>query len=245
MSYGSSYRRAFDAIFQPRNIGLFLVATVALNFATSAAYDLLRNSLGPDVGRLWWVLLASILAVVLLVCWLRRLAVPREQMVIHSHAAPSARRGLICLFGRSEVVEQSLRHHSGELERVWLLTSLRDLPEAQRLAAEQPDLGWAQPFVLNDLYSPSAAFAAVNQVLDNLPEGWTNADLVGDFTGLTAQCSVGLVLACLNREVALQYTPAALDKDGKANGSMPPIETRLDFVVATEEAPVTCPAPSG
>ncbi len=236
MVHRSAYRQAWETIFQPQNVAVFLVATLAFNFATSAAYDLLRETLGPGRGRLGCILVVSAVTLVALVALLRRLAAPREQVSLQGHRAPTPRRGLVFLLGQEAALEQALAHHRGTLERVWLITSLRSTELAKALPARHPDLDWAAPVVLRDVYDPSEAFEAVQRLYAELPPGWTEADLVADFTGLTSQCSVGLVLACLGRDRALQYTPAILNDQGQPIGSSRPIEMSLDLAVGPAPA---------
>lgn len=61
-----------------------------------------------------------------------------------------------------------------------------------------------------------------------LTQGWTPDDIIADFTGMTAQASVGMVLASLSVQSPLQYTPAQ-SQDGKPTGrSLNPIEITLN-----------------
>jgi len=51
---------------------------------------------------------------------------------------------------------------------------------------------------------------------------------VADITGGTKPMTVGLLLACLKSDVAIQHVPATYDATGKPVGSLPPIVIKLN-----------------
>lgn len=150
---------------------------------------------------------------------------------------PIKHRGLILLVSRPEPCKAAIDFHSSVLERCWLICSPSTLSIANELKQEFTKLKIADPIVVNDVYDPLEFFQKVKRIYSNLPQGWTGDDVIADFTGMTAQGSVGMVLASLSPEHQLQYTPAEL-KEGKLTGRcLLPIEIVLKRQLNNAETP--------
>lgn len=84
-----------------------------------------------------------------------------------------------------------------------------------------------EPLIVNDVYEPLDFSEVVKKIYLNLPDNLTERDVICDFTGMTAQASVGMVLTSILIRTRLQYTPAEI-ADGKLTGrSLEPIEITL------------------
>lgn len=55
-----------------------------------------------------------------------------------------------------------------------------------------------EPIVINDIYDPLEFYRQVKRIYQNLPNNWTKKDIIADFTGMTAQGSVGMALASVS-----------------------------------------------
>ncbi len=79
---------------------------------------------------------------------------------------------------------------------------------------------------VGDVFAPDECYEAVYDIhnsLPKLPGDWRIDDLISDFTGMTAQASIGMALACISAGSDLQYTPAQTI-GGKTTGeSLQPI----------------------
>jgi hypothetical protein len=69
----------------------------------------------------------------------------------------------------------------------------------------------------------------VERIYSDLPPGCLETDVILDFTGMTACASVGSVLACLNENRSIQYTPAQYDTTLKAMQPLDPVEVVLHW----------------
>ncbi len=236
------FTTAFAKFFDARKWPLFLLGAVAVTVLGNATHDFLKRTFGEDPRGLITIigLAAAVLfgAAWALAAWLERPAA----IIPPTRTRPVARRGLILLVGlRDEVCREAIRHHRSALARVWLLCSPQSSEVAARLAGDHEVLAGVpvETIVVTDVYDPRGSFDAVLAVRERLPEGWASSDLIADFTGLTATASVGLVLACLQTGIAIEYTPAEYSADGRALRPLPPQEVVLN-------APVPSPlAPSG
>ncbi|KAM3112686.1 MULTISPECIES: hypothetical protein [unclassified Phormidesmis] len=101
---------------------------------------------------------------------------------------------------------------------------------ARELCQEFPQICVDAPLVVNDIYNPLEFWARVDEIYrTRLPKGWTEAEVIADYTGMTAHASVGVVLACVGTQRSIQYTPAKVDAQGKVVGSLNPIRVMLGF----------------
>jgi hypothetical protein len=69
----------------------------------------------------------------------------------------------------------------------------------------------------------------VDAIYTQLPAGCTPTDVIPDFTGMTTIASVGAVLACLDEQRAMQYTPAVFDETLHAIQPRDPVEVVLSW----------------
>jgi hypothetical protein len=132
---------------------------------------------------------------------------------------PSKHRGLILLVSRLESCQTAIRYHSPVLEYCWLICSPQSLQLAQQLKQEFSNLKIPKPIVVNDVYDPQEFYQEVKKIYTKLlPPKLTEKDVIADFTGMTAQASVGMVLAARSLQGELQYTPAEVNAEGQPTG---------------------------
>lgn len=166
----------------------------------------------------------------LLCVWAFAMVVRRIGRPLSAHTRmPAKHKGLILLVSRSEPCEKAIAHHQPILQKVWLLCSAQTLPIAQQIQNANSGLLVNDPLVVNDLSNPIEVKGWIEDIYANLPSEWEESDLIADYTGMTAHCSVGVALACLSPTRHLQYTPAVFDENRNPIGSLDPIEVRLDW----------------
>jgi hypothetical protein len=212
------------------------VGATVLSVFGNAVTLMLTNWLGVTSSAAFKIALGALLVFFLSV-WvlakgLRRL---RPQVLnLSQHPRPAKRKGLILLVSRAETSRAAIAYHQPMLERCWLLCSTRSLPLAQAMCHEFDKIEFSEPIVVNDVNDPLEFRARVSEVYEKLPAGWSDEDVIGDYTGMTAHGSVGMVLASLAPHRPLQYTPAHYDEQLKATEPLDPIEIVLDWEVGPD-----------
>ncbi|NJR49879.1 MAG: CRISPR-associated protein [Leptolyngbyaceae cyanobacterium CSU_1_3] len=229
--------QALKIVFSPETILPFLVGSVFLAVFGNAIYDIFKNLFGsstPDLVRIAVLSLLILAIAVGSVSWVisRRIAsleidVPFE---VQQKQLEQKYRGLVLLVSQKEACETAMRFHLPVLQRCWLICSRERLDMAQQLCQEFPQICVDAPLVVNDIYNPLEFQSRVNEIYQTrLPKNWTEADVIADYTGMTAHASVGVVLACVGTKRSIQYTPAKVDAQGKVVGSLNPIRVILGF----------------
>ncbi len=216
-------------------------------------YDLGSAGLSSWLSRFAWatpgrVALLCLLIVALLLCafnpsnrarrWLMRRTVPIARVPKRRH--PPRCKGLILMVSPQRndptscpvAATTAVTFHRPTLERCWLLCSGESRSNAEALRAWLRGLD--EPVesddpVPVDPYDPLAVREAVDAIYRALPPDWQASDVIADYTGMTAHCSVGMVLACLDGSRRLEYTPQDPQHVGK---SLPPIEIDITWEIA-------------
>lgn len=228
--------QALKVFFNPETIAPFLIGSICLAILGSSIYDILKNSFGdttPDLVRLAVITLLILLFSIGVVSWIiaRRLARMSFDIPFHikQKHLNQQYRGLILLVSRFEACETAIRFHLPRLQRCWLVCSAQSLDIAENLRQRFPTVCVDQPIVINDVYQPLEVCDRLREIYrDRLPDNWQESDVIADYTGMTAHASVGVVLACVGTQRPLQYTPAKLDAQGRAIGSLDPIKVILE-----------------
>ena len=164
----------------------------------------------------------------------------KGSMRISSKPGPKQRRGLIYLLSQEEPIKKAIAYHSPVLERCWIITSLKCADIANRLHAEYPTLIAEEDIILvKDAFDPLEVREKVLEIYQTLDASWSPDDVIADFLGMTAVSSVGMVLACLDKDRPLEYT---MWKENAAGVKEPldPIEIHIDWeTIGALPMPVT------
>lgn len=230
MSIGKNHFRGAILVFlTPKTLPPFLLGSICLGVLSSAVYALLTSVLGTTRWTLIG-LIGGVLAIFFLCVWAYAMVVSRIGRPLSAHTrVPAKHRGLILLVSRLKPCEIAIAHHKPILQQVWLLCSAQTLPIVQQLQDANSDLLINNPIVINDLHNPIEVKGRLEEIYATLPSAWEESDLIADYTGMTAHCSVGVALACLSPARHLRYTPAIFDEDRNPIDSAKPIEVRLDW----------------
>lgn len=227
--------QAIKIVFNPETILPFLVGSVFLAVFGNAVYDIFKNLLGtttPALVRIAAIALFILAAAVVMVWWViaQRLARLPSDIPFEVQQKRLDRKypGLILLVSQTTACETAIQFHLPDLKRCWLISSQQKLEIAQELCQQFPQICVDPPILINDVYNPLEVRDRIDEIYrSRLPEGWREAGVIADYTGMTAHASVGVVLACVGTARPLQYTPAKLDAQGKIVGSLPPIRIGL------------------
>jgi hypothetical protein len=213
-------------LFTPEALLPFLIGSVALAVLGNGVYQLLTNWLGTTTFALVEITVSA-LFVLLFIAWIlshiiNRLR-PLPELIGIKH--PTKRRGLILLVSREEPCRKAIEWHAKRLEYCWLFYSERTAQIAHELEDELRRRGKrVVTEYLDEVFNPLQIKKKVEEIYMDLPAGFTESDVILDFTGMTAVVSVGAVLACINRPRAIQYVPALFDDAIHAMRSYDPVE---------------------
>ncbi len=224
----SSVARVFFT-YTPKALAPFLIGAMFLSVVGNAVYGLLTDLLGTTRWALIGITVGALL-IFLLCLWLVTMVMTQMGRPLRAYTCtPEKHKGLILLVSRTEACEKAITSHRSILQQIWLLCSAKTLHIAEQIRDANADLVVNEPIVINDLNNPLEVKGWIEQIYAGLPSDWEESDLIADYTGMTAHCSVGVALACLSPTRHLQYTPAIFDANLNAVGSGEPIEVRLDW----------------
>jgi hypothetical protein len=213
--------------FEPNTLTPFLIGTMFLSVIGNAFSDILKIVFGDDIQSLFKISAGSI--IIFIICiWLfdKALNKPEKQFDL-SRAKPKKHKGLILLVSKEEPCRKAIEYHLKDLKYCCLIHSSQSLPIVEILRTDYPQITFVEPdrLIVNDIFDPIKFASLVREIYDALPADCSKQEIIGDFTGMTAQGSVGMAIASLlERQTKLQYTPAATNKEGKPTHSLEPIE---------------------
>jgi hypothetical protein len=240
----------FALFFDPRVPIAFVIGSIALAVAGSAAYAILVDLFGVTrwvqvallIGSLLIVLFATLTLRQALRFWANRR--PPDLLVIPPEQQVDAHGGLIVPVGlRDEGPERPIAEwhlRGSRLRHCWLLVS----KEVQGSGKFSDLRQWLQEqnvevhtVLIADPYSVAVSYAATIEALaaaQVLRGAWP---AVVDITGGTAMMSVGIALAAREQGVTIQYYPSRYTADGRVVGRSASAPVLAAFVTGGEEQP--------
>jgi hypothetical protein len=215
----------------PKTLLTFLTGGIALSVLGNAVYQLLTNWLPTSNYTIIGIIMVSVLVLVGVGWMIEHLAQRwRPAPPLPNKQPPQQRRGIIFLVSNEPTIQRALAWHRDTLQWCWLVCSEQTLPLAGKLRAELQAQGKkAELVVLNDVFDLVECRNKVDAIYTQLPAGCTPADVILDFTGMTTIASVGAVLACLDEQRAMQYTPAVFNEQLHAVQPRDPVEVVLSW----------------
>jgi hypothetical protein len=225
----------------PKTLLTFLTGGIALSVLGNAVYQLLTNWFTTSNSAIVGIIIVFVLVLVGVAWMIERLArrwhpappLPNKQ-------PPQQRRGIIFLVSNEPTIRRALAWHRDTLQWCWLVCSEQTLPLAGKLKAELQAQGKkAELVVLNDVFDLVECRNRVDAIYTQLPAGYTPGDVILDFTGMTTVASVGAVLACLDEQRAMQYTPAVFDETLHAIQPRDPVEVVLSWGMLHDQRQTT------
>ncbi len=230
----------------PQTLLTFLIGGIALGVLGNAVYQVLTNWLGTTTITMLGIIVGAGFVLVGVAAMLGHLAQRfHHDPPLADKQEPRYRRGLILLVSNAPTAQRAIAWHHETLEWCWLVCSAQSLPIATQLKDElQAEGKQATLVLLNDVYDLFECRHKVEAIYQQLPTGLAPSDVIVDFTGMTAMASVGSVLACLDEQRALQYTPAVFDEHLRALRPLNPVEVVLTWgmVSPPQEVPATTQA---
>jgi hypothetical protein len=220
----NSFNRVIKQFFTPEYLWLFIPGAIFLSVISNSASTILAKSIGEDISAAIKIIIGAVL-ILLLWAWMiwrsSNKSIPATDL---AKAPPDRHLGLILLVSRDEPCRTAIQYHLPDLKYCWLICSTQSLGTARQIQAEFPGVNIPEPWVINDVFDPIEFNEAIRKIYEKLPPRLTVEDVIADFTGMTAQGSVGMVLvSSFFPSAQFQYTPAELS-DGKPTGrSLNPI----------------------
>jgi energy-coupling factor transporter transmembrane protein EcfT len=220
----NNLNRVIKQFFSSEYIYLFIPGSVVLSIIGNAVSTILAKSIGEDISSAIKIIIGAVLIFLFTAWTISKLSNKSTPATDLAKAPPDLHRGLILLVSNEAACRTAIDYHKSTLECCWLICSTQTLAIAQKIKADFPTVIMPEPWVINDVYDPIEFNEAVRKIYQKLPPRWSISDVIADFTGMTAQGSVGMVLvSSFFPNVKFQYTPAELS-DGRPTGkSLTPI----------------------
>jgi hypothetical protein len=233
-NFNSYLKRAFKIAYNVETILPLIFSSMILGMFFSALYDLIKKTIGDNIPTLLTILASTIFIVILapiaIGLGLRQAAKAKSDPLLATKDNPKPHQGLILLVSRQQPCHVAIDFHGTTLKQCWLICSTKTLPEAQAIREfYRHKIVIDEPIAINDIYDPLEFVNEVNLIYtERLPNGWQESDIISDFSGMTANGSVGMALICYAKDRPLQYTPAVVDPEtNRITGSANPIEIKL------------------
>ena len=225
----------------PKTLLTFLTGGIALSVLGNAVYQLLTNWFTTRNSTMVVIIICAVMVLVGVAWMIEHLAQRwRPAPPLPNKQPPQQRRGIIFLVSNEPTIQRALAWHRDTLQWCWLVCSEQTLPLAGKLRAELQAQGKkAELVVLNDVFDLVECRNKVDAIYTQLPADCTPADVILDFTGMTTVVSVGAVLACLDDQRAMQYTPAVFDEQLHAIQPRDPVEVVLSWGMLDDQRQTT------
>lgn len=220
----NNLHRVIKQFFSSEYIYLFIPGAIVLAIIGNAVSTVLFNLIGSTTSSAITIIIGAVLIFLFAAWTIAKLSNKSTPAIDLGKAPPDRHLGLILLVSRDEPCRTAIQYHLPALKYCWLICSTQTLSTARQIQAEFPGVNIPEPWVINDVFDPIEFNEAVRKIYEKLPSKLTVEDVIADFTGMTAQGSVGMVLVSKFFPTAkFQYTPAELS-DGKPTGrSLNPI----------------------
>lgn len=150
----------------------------------------------------------------------RRRAMSRAYLSLREALRPKERKGLLLLVGANEATaSQSIEYHLPRLQHCWLIS----LPEASKTVDSLTNRYGDQLKIHRYLVSPDEVHSTYEIVLrifdSDVPAvGLQRDEIIADITGGTKAMAVGMALACVACDVAMQHMRILRDESGAPIG---------------------------
>jgi hypothetical protein len=157
-----------------------------------------------------------------------------NQLTVREEDRPEQALGLILLIGiYKSSAPSAIEYHLPKLRYCWLMTSSEGVKTAQALARSYPNVEfyWGDNYIISQddvISSYRVSSNILNRDLSKI--GLEKASLMADITGGTKPMTAGLVLACSQNKLSMQYMKSPRDSKGEIVGDPLPIKVRFDAV---------------
>jgi hypothetical protein len=226
-----SVSSGLQLLFTPQAFIPFLLGGVAMAVLGNGVYQLLTNWLTTSNSAVIQIMIISLVVIGVmsrvLSYFVNRL---RQAPPLVGKKTPDKRKGLIVLVSNKPAASKAVEWHRDSLRWCWLVCSEQSMRVASELKTDLEEMGKQAEIVLvKDVFDPVCCKEKVEAIYATLPKGCFESDVILDFTGMTTPASVGSVLACLDENRSIQYTPPDFDEEMNPKQPRDPIEIVLDW----------------
>lgn len=226
-------RRHVKIPFQRAFIELPWFGPVVSALLVTMVVDLLTQAVTTS-GGLWlgWAVVLALTAATFAFVYLYTLGESRRRVrgvgFIADLPHPPKGRGLIFMFSREATLREAIAYHAPELTHCWLLVTPQMRDRASRAVNQFPDVKFT-PYPLADPYDSQGCYQTVMRIYreEARERGLDPDEVIADITGGTKPMTLGMILACLDGDYAMEHVPTAFDGTGQPTGPLPPIQIRV------------------
>ncbi len=229
-------RERWTALFDPiQSPALYIIGTAALTVVITVLYDTVKERLGLLGAQGLAVGLAVLAVTVILYPVARRWR--QRRVIVKQEQEPAQCKGLIVLVSPNpsamEAVAIAVRYHQPVLKNLWLIAT----DDSRSVADSYVDLYgkgaglavyWDRSYVVPSDNTETVFHVTTRILQEEAPRfGLQPDDIVADITGGTKPMSVGVALACMQSERALQYVKSERTVTGDVDQSIVPHPIRI------------------
>ena len=219
---------------------LFLTTTYLVGITINSLTDTIKDLSGfssESISLTGLIILIVIMAILdPIPKYLNYLFKGRGSLISSMGGLSERHKGLIvlCSVGENISAEQAIRYHyrginneykEPVLKHCWMLTGGNaSLDASQKLIAKLKSEGLPEDLFETvemsgeDADNPSKVYKIIEDIFENLHEGFSERDIIADYTGGTKSMTAGLILACTSPERKLQILkPRKYKEDGTAD----------------------------
>lgn len=240
-----SANRLFRQFLETRAPLLFLIGSLALGILSNAVYELITTTFGATPVFLITLVISAIVVLAFVVWGVRRIARAIEGRQAIGQPAPDRQTvphgGLILPVGLSkpgpelDIIDWHGRN--GALKHCWLIITPQVRGEAADKLGDlmqriQDRNALPHPIEVDDALKVDQLYATMTEVLREAGGTRGAAPLIADITSGNKPMTAGLLLACLEQGVPMQYWHAPRDRLGRPLASQSP--SAMEIVVSSE-----------
>ncbi|MCA9940677.1 MAG: hypothetical protein KC418_18700 [Anaerolineales bacterium] len=227
----------FDA---NRSIPLYLLGTVTLTLIIEFAIDFANSPSEWKASQTLTVVAVVCILIALGISWYHNRP---KRVYLLEERKPGKRKGLIVLVSQYKAsAPAAIQYHLESMTDCWLISTPQSTTVAAEIASDFSEnrqvrfhYGSNYEVLFDDAASTNrVAKRIIFEELASL--NLQPNDLIGDITGGSKPMTAGLVFACREREIPLQYIVAEKDETGRAKPGAfgEPIKLDLSFVPPQE-----------
>jgi hypothetical protein len=214
-----------------RSVPLYLLGSVELALIAQFIIDWAKE---PGKWQGNHTVMVYGLVVVLLAMGVIWIQSRPKQVYLLEEQKPRKKSGLLLLVSEHKAAAPgTISYHQEQLKHCWLIATGRSAAVAVEIAEDFADqeieFRHGTPYqVLHDDYT--STYRLVRDILTKeVPAaGLVAADVIADITGGTKPMTAGMVKACIDYQLSMQYMVAEKDEQGRAKPGAVGIPIRLD-----------------
>ncbi len=220
-------KNAIVKLFDPTKAPplLFLVVGCIFGITIGTLQQVLQSYF-----QLWQILLFGIVILITIFLSIEPIIFYSGTLLSNMGKPPKKHKGLIvlCSLGNNISAEQVIRYHYPILKTCWMITgghvsekTANDLIVKLIQEGYSIDIfkrGLEVSLSPEDADNPLKTYEVIENIFNNLPEGFDESDIIADYTGGTKSMTAGMILACALPKRNLQVLkPNKYKEDGTAD----------------------------